>query len=220
MLSVVAPGAFPSFFLRLSVFCSTLSTKHKHSHYPSKMMAFLFALTPGWFVVGDSLELGDAMSENNGRVYLTRERLVEIEQELKQLKTVGRAEMAQKIAEARGYGDLSENAEYDAAKEAQGLMELKISKLEETLSRARVIEGSDLPNDKVYILSHVKLKDTKTGEVLEYRLVAQEEADFEKNKISVTSPIGKGLIGKTAGETVKIKVPAGFLEYKILEISR
>jgi len=160
------------------------------------------------------------MSENNGRVYLTRARLVEIEQELKQLKTKGRAEMAQKIAEARGYGDLSENAEYDAAKEAQGLMELKISKLEETLGRARVIEGSDLPNDKVYILSLVKLKDLKTGEVIEYRLVAQEEADFDKNKISVTSPIGKGLIGKTQGEVVKIKVPAGFLEYKILEISR
>lgn len=160
------------------------------------------------------------MSENNGRVYLTRERLVEIEQELKQLKTMGRAEMAQKIAEARGYGDLSENAEYEAAKEAQGLMELKISKLEETLSRARVIEGSDLPNDKIYILSLVKLKDLKTGEIIEYRLVAQEEADFEKNKISVNSPIGKGLMGKTAGEAVKIKVPAGFLEYKVLEISR
>ncbi|HEY6953356.1 MAG TPA: transcription elongation factor GreA [Bacteroidota bacterium] len=160
------------------------------------------------------------MPENNGRVYLTRERMTEIEQELKQLKTVGRKEMAQKIAEARGYGDLSENAEYDAAKEAQGLMELKISKLEDTLSRARVIEGSDLPNDKVYILSRVKLKDLKNGEVIEYLLVAQEEADFDKNKISVTSPIGKGLIGKTAGEVVKIKVPAGFLEYKILEISR
>jgi transcription elongation factor GreA len=163
---------------------------------------------------------GVAMSENNGRIYLTRERLKEMEEELKQLKTTGRSEMAQKIAEARGYGDLSENAEYDAAKEAQGLMELRISKLEESLGRARVIEGSDLPNDKVYILSLVKLKELKTGEVIEYRLVAQEEANFEKNKISVTSPIGKGLMGKIAGETVKIKVPAGFLEYKILEISR
>lgn len=160
------------------------------------------------------------MSENNGRIYLTRARLTEMEQELKQLKTVGRAEMAQKIAEARGYGDLSENAEYDAAKEAQGLMELKISKLEDSLGRARVIEGSDLPNDKVYILSLVKLEDLKTGEKIEYLLVAQEEADFDKNKISVTSPIGKGLMGKTAGEVVKIKVPAGFLEYKILAISR
>ncbi len=160
------------------------------------------------------------MPENNGKVYLTRERLKEIEGELKKLKTEGRSEMAQKIAEARGYGDLSENAEYEAAKEAQGLMELRISKLEETLARARVIEGSDLPNDKVYILSLVKLKDLKTGEEIEYRLVAQEEADYEKNKISVDSPIGKGLIGKTPGTTVKIKVPAGFLEYKILDISR
>jgi transcription elongation factor GreA len=160
------------------------------------------------------------MSENNGRVYLTRERLTEIEQELKQLKTVGRADMAQKIAEARGYGDLSENAEYEAAKEAQGLMELRIAKLEETLSRARVIEGTDLPNDKIYILSRVKLKDLKTGETLEYQLVDQEEADFDKNKISVASPIGKGLIGRKQGEQVKIKVPAGFLEYKILELSR
>jgi transcription elongation factor GreA len=160
------------------------------------------------------------MSEDNGRVYLTRERLTEIEQELKQLKTAGRKEMAMKIAEARGYGDLSENAEYDAAKEAQGLMELRISKLQETLSRTRVIEGSDLPNDKIYILSLVKLRDLKTKEVIEYRLVAQEEADFDKNKISVTSPIGKGLIGKVPGDVVKIKVPAGYLEYKILEISR
>jgi transcription elongation factor GreA len=195
--------------------------KHTDSHYPKKMMAFLFAHTLRFTrATGIFFESGDCMSENNGRVYLTRERLVEIELELKKLKTEGRKEMAQKIAEARGYGDLSENAEYDAAKEAQGLMELRISKLEETLGRARVMEGSDLPNDKVYILSLVKLKDLKTGEVIEYRLVAQEEADFEKNKISVTSPIGKGLIGKVPGEVVKIKAPAGFLEYKILEISR
>ena len=195
--------------------------KHTDSHYPKKMMALFFARTlrckkgGGFF-----FESGESMSENNGRVYLTRERLTEIEQELKKLKTEGRAEMAQKIAEARGYGDLSENAEYDAAKEAQGLMELRISKLEETLGRARVMEGSDLPNDKVYILSLVKLKDLKTGEVIEYRLVAQEEADFEKNKISVTSPIGKGLIGKVPGDVVKISAPAGFREYKVLNISR
>ncbi|MBI3787731.1 MAG: transcription elongation factor GreA [Ignavibacteriales bacterium] len=161
------------------------------------------------------------MGDNhNGNVYLTRERLTELEAELRELKVKGRAEMAQKIAEARGYGDLSENAEYDAAKEAQQHLELRISKLEETLSRARVIESSALPNDKVYILSFVKLKDLKSGELREYRLVAPEEADFDKNKISVTSPIGKGLLGKVAGDVVKIKVPAGFLEYKIVEISR
>ncbi len=157
---------------------------------------------------------------DNGQVYLTRERLVELEKELRELKIKGRAEMAAKIAEARGYGDLSENAEYDAAKEAQQHLELRIQKLQETLAHARIIESSDLPNDKVYILSIVKLKDTKTNETIEYRLVSPEEADFDKNKISVTSPIGKALMGRKSGETVKIKVPAGFLEYKILAISR
>ncbi len=157
---------------------------------------------------------------NNGHVYLTRERVVELEAELRELKINGRAEIAQKIAEARSYGDLSENAEYDAAKEAQEHLEIRIAKLEETLARARIIESADLPNDKVYILSVVTLKDLKNGEVIEYRLVSPEEADFDKNKISVTSPIGKGLMGKRKGETVKIKVPAGFLEYEILEIRR
>lgn len=157
---------------------------------------------------------------NNGKVYLTRERLRELENELRELKVQGRAEIAQKIAEARGYGDLSENAEYDAAKEAQQHHELRIAKLEETLSRAQIIDSTDLPNDKVYILSLVKLKDLKTGEEQEYRLVSPEEADFEKNKISVTSPFGKGLMGKTKGDVVEIKVPAGVLRYKILEISR
>ncbi|OGU26332.1 MAG: transcription elongation factor GreA [Ignavibacteria bacterium GWA2_54_16] len=157
---------------------------------------------------------------DNGQVYLTRERLVELEKELRELKIKGRAEMAAKIAEARGYGDLSENAEYDAAKEAQQHLELRIQKLQETLAHARIIESSDLPNDKVYILSIVKLKDLKTNETIDYRLVSPEEADFDKNKISVTSPIGKALMGKKSGETVKIKVPAGFLEYKILAISR
>ncbi len=161
------------------------------------------------------------MGENtNGKIYLTRERLVELEQQLRELKIQGRAEMAQTIAEARGHGDLTENAEYDAAKEAQQHLEMRIAKLKETLSRATVIESSDLPNDKVYILSIVKSKDLKTGEVIEYRLVSPEEADFEKNKISVTSPIGKNLLGKTKGDVVKIKVPAGMLEYQILEIRR
>jgi len=157
---------------------------------------------------------------DNGQVYLTRERLVELENELRELKIKGRAEMAAKIAEARGYGDLSENAEYDAAKEAQQHLELRIQKLQDTLAHASIIESSDLPNDKVYILSIVKLKDLKTNETIEYRLVSPEEADFDKNKISVTSPIGKALIGKKAGEQLKVKVPAGFLEYKILAISR
>lgn len=156
----------------------------------------------------------------NGQVYLTRERVVELEKELRELKIAGRSEMAQKIAEARGYGDLSENAEYDAAKEAQQHLELRIQKLEVTLARARIIESSELPNDKVYILSVVKMKDRKTKETIEYRLVSPEEADFEKNKLSVTSPVGKALMGKKNGDIVKVKVPAGFLEYEILEISR
>jgi transcription elongation factor GreA len=157
---------------------------------------------------------------DNGQVYLTRERLVELEKQLRELKINGRADMAAKIAEARSYGDLSENAEYDAAKEAQQHLELRIQKIEETLVRARIIESSDLPNDKVYILSKVKLKDMKTKETIEYLLVSPEEADFDKNKISVTSPIGKALMGKKSGEVLKIKVPAGFLEYKILDVNR
>jgi transcription elongation factor GreA len=157
---------------------------------------------------------------NNGKVYLTREKLAELEHELHELKTTGRSEMAAKIAEARGYGDLSENAEYDVAKESQQHLEIRIAKLEETLSRAQIIDTASLMTDKVYILSLVKLEDQKTKQTIEYRLVAPEEADFEKNKISVTSPIGKGLLGKKPGEIVEIKVPAGTLVYKIVEIGR
>ena len=153
-------------------------------------------------------------------VYLTRERLVEIEHELRELKTNGRKQMAQKIADARGHGDLSENAEYDAAKEEQQHLELKISKLELTLSRAKIIEAKDLPNDKIYILSRVKLQDLKTNEYCEYLLVSPEESNFEDNKISVTSPIGKALLGKTKGESLEIKVPVGLLRYRIVDITR
>lgn len=159
-------------------------------------------------------------NKNNGTVYLTRERLHELELQLHELKTKGRSEIAQKIGEARSYGDLSENAEYDAAKEAQGLLELRITRLELMLSRTRILESKDLPNDKVYILSNVKLKDLKSGEEVMYLLVDPEEADFEQNKISVTSPIGKGLMGKTKGDKVKISVPAGSLEYEILDMYR
>ena len=153
-------------------------------------------------------------------VYLTRERLSEIEHELRELKTTGRKSIAAKIAEARGHGDLSENAEYDAAKEEQQHHELKIARLELTLSRAKIIQASDLPNDKIYILSRVKLKDLKSGEQFEYLLVSPEESDFEANKISVTSPIGKALLGKKPGDTVEVTVPVGKLRYEILEISR
>jgi transcription elongation factor GreA len=153
-------------------------------------------------------------------IYLTRERVVEIEQQLHDLKLNGRKAVAAKIAEARGHGDLSENAEYDAAKEEQQHLELRISKLETTLARAKIIDARDLPNDKIYILSRVKLKDMKTNEDFEYLLVSPEESNFEENKISVTSPIGKALLGKNKGDLVEIKVPAGMLKYRILDISR
>jgi transcription elongation factor GreA len=145
--------------------------------------------------------------------------MLELEKELQQMKFKGRAEMAEKISEARSHGDLSENAEYDAAKEEQGLFELRISKLEDLLSRARIIDKSDLPKDAVYILSDVTLEDLKNGGTVTYKLVSQEEADFEQNKIAVTSPIGKALLKKKIGDLVKVQVPAGTLEYKILDVS-
>jgi transcription elongation factor GreA len=153
-------------------------------------------------------------------IYLTRERLVELEAELRDLKTNGRKRMAAAISEARGHGDLSENAEYDAAKEEQQHLEAKILRLEVTLSKAKMIDAKDLPNDKVYILSKVKLKDLKSNDSCEYLLVAPEEANYENNKISVTSPIGKALLGKKKGELVDIKVPAGMLKYQIEDINR
>ncbi len=151
-------------------------------------------------------------------VYLTKERLVELEKELQDLKTNGRKEIAQKIAEARAHGDLSENAEYDAAKEEQGLFELKISKLENILSRVRIIDPAQFPEDQVHILSEVKIKNLKTSKIFQYTLVSAEEADFQSGKISVTSPVGQGLIGKKAGERVKVNAPAGILEFEILSI--
>jgi transcription elongation factor GreA len=153
-------------------------------------------------------------------IYLTRERLVEMENELRDLKTNGRKTIAQKIADARGHGDLTENAEYETAKEEQQHLELRIARLEHTLSRAKIIDAKDLPNDKIYILTRVKLKDLKTEEEVEYLLVSPEESDYEANKISVTSPIGKALLGRTKGETLEIKVPVGILKYKILDINR
>ena len=158
--------------------------------------------------------------ESSGIVYLTKERVHELEQKLHEMKTKGRAKIAAKIAEARAHGDLSENAEYDAAKEEQGLFELRVHNLQNTLSRARIINKNDLPTDAVYILSDVTLENLKTGEKVTYKLVSPEEADFELNKISVTSPIGKALLKRKVGEEIRISVPAGTLEYKILEITR
>ncbi|MCH8326187.1 MAG: transcription elongation factor GreA [Bacteroidetes bacterium] len=151
-------------------------------------------------------------------VYLTKERLVELEKELKGYKTTGRKNIAAKIAEARAHGDLSENAEYDAAKEEQGLFELKISKLENVLSRTRVIDAKDFPKGKIHILSKVSIKNLKTNKIINYTLVSAEEADFQAGKISVTSPVGKGLMGSKIGEKIKVHAPAGILEFKILSI--
>lgn len=153
-------------------------------------------------------------------VYITRERLEEMQAELNDLKGRGRKDIAQKIADARSHGDLSENADYDAAKHAQELMEIRISKLESALSKAQVIEASDFPNDKVYILSKVKLLNKKTNREIEYTMVSPEEADFEQNKLSVTSPVGKSLMGKVVGDIIEAKVPAGTIQYEILAIGK
>ena len=155
---------------------------------------------------------------DQGFVYLTRERLIELEKELQDLKTNGRKEIASKIAEARAHGDLSENAEYDAAKEEQGLFELKISKLENVLSRVRIIDTTHLPEGEVHILSEVKIKNIKTNKIFDYTLVSPEEADFQAGKISITSPVGQSLLGKKNGDKVKVKAPAGILDFEILEI--
>ena len=151
-------------------------------------------------------------------VYLTPERLREIEREIKELKTTGRKEMANTIAEARSFGDLSENAEYDAAKEAQGLLELKISKMEDLLSRAQIIDASDLPSGEVHILSNVKVKNLNNSKTFEYLLVSPEEADFQQGKIALTSPVGNALMGSKVGEIVEAQVPAGTIKFKILAI--
>ncbi|MEQ6169051.1 MULTISPECIES: transcription elongation factor GreA [unclassified Ekhidna] len=151
--------------------------------------------------------------------YYTKEGLDKLKAELNELKTKGRADMAKQIAEARDKGDLSENAEYDAAKEAQGLLELKISKLEKVVGDARIIDESSIDTSKVSILSTVKIKNKKNNMEVKYQLVAEEEADLKNGKISVQSPIGKGLLGKKKGEKAIIKVPAGDMEFEILDIS-
>ncbi|MEO9871330.1 MAG: transcription elongation factor GreA [Ekhidna sp.] len=151
--------------------------------------------------------------------YYTKDGLEKLKTELNELKTKGRSDMAKQIAEARDKGDLSENAEYDAAKEAQGLLELKISKLEKVVGDARVIDESTIDTSKVSILSTVKIKNKKNNMEVTYQLVAEEEADLKSGKISIQSPIGKGLLGKKKGEKAMIKVPAGDIEFEIMNIS-
>ena len=151
--------------------------------------------------------------------YYTKEGLQKLKDELNTLKTKGRSDMAKQIAEARDKGDLSENAEYDAAKDAQGLLELKISKLEGTVGNARVIDELTIDTSKVSILSTVKIKNQKNGMTMAYTLVSEEEANLKANKISVKSPIGQGLLGKKVGDVAEIKAPAGVMEFEVLDIS-
>lgn len=152
--------------------------------------------------------------------YYTREGLQREQDELERLKSVERPAISQQIAEAREKGDLSENAEYDAAKHAQGMLEFRIAKLEEALSIARVIDESQLEDGRVSILSKVKLKNVKNNAVMTYTLVPENDADIKQGKISVNSPIAKGLLGKGLGEIAEIQVPAGVVSFEILEVSR
>jgi len=160
------------------------------------------------------------MNENKKKIsYMTKAGYDKFKAELDELKTQGRQDAATAIAEAREKGDLSENAEYDAAKEAQGLLELKISQMEATLANTRIIKEEDLDTSKVVVLSTVKIKKVKGGKEFTYTLVSQSEADLRAKKISVESPIGKGLLGKEVGEIATIKTPRGIMEFEILDIS-
>lgn len=152
--------------------------------------------------------------------YYTKEGLENLKKELHELKTSGRTNISKAIAEARDKGDLSENAEYDAAKEAQGLHEAKISKMSEMLANARLLDESKIDASKVLALSIVKIKNIKNGVIMSYQLVSENEADLKTGKISVASPIAKGLLGKTVGEKIEILVPAGKMEFEILDITR
>lgn len=150
---------------------------------------------------------------------MTEEGLAKLKKELEQLTSVERPAISQQIAEARDKGDLSENAEYDAAKEAQGMLELKISRLEDMLANARIIDESKIDTSQVQILNRVKIKNTKNNQLVEYMLVSENESDIKSGKISVATPIARGLLGKKVGDVVDIKVPSGLMSFEILEIS-
>jgi transcription elongation factor GreA len=152
--------------------------------------------------------------------YYTEEGLKKLKDELHDMKTVQRPAISDQIAEARDKGDLSENAEYDAAKEAQGLLEMKIAKLEAIIANARIIDETHIDNSKVFILSKVKIKNISNNMEMEYTLVAENEADLKAKKISVDSPIGKGLLGKKVSEIADIQTPNGIVKFEILDISR
>ena len=151
--------------------------------------------------------------------YYTEEGLKKLKDELHELRTVERKSVIRQIAEARDKGDLSENAEYDAAKEAQGLLEIKIAKLEEIVANARIVDSAQLDTSKVSILTTVKIKNLKNNAEMKYTIVAENEADLKAGKISIDSPIGKGLVGKKVGDKVEVTVPAGIVPFQIMEIS-
>lgn len=152
--------------------------------------------------------------------YYTKEGLKKMQEELNQLKSVERPRISNMIAEARDKGDLSENAEYDAAKEAQGILEMKIARLEDTISNARLVDESQLDATKALILSTVKIKNASNGTLVEYTLVAENEADLKAKKISVDSPLGKGLLGKKVGDIAEIQTPGGKMKFEVVRISR
>lgn len=152
--------------------------------------------------------------------YLSKEGYEKLDKELRDLKTRGRKEIAEEIAEARSKGDLSENAEYDAAKEAQGHLEKRIAELENTLATASIIDDREIDSSKAYVLSTVTILNKKANKEMKYTLVSKDEADFKQGKISVESPIGKAVLGKEVGDEVKVKVPAGTLELELLKIER
>jgi transcription elongation factor GreA len=152
--------------------------------------------------------------------YYTEEGLKKLKEELHDMESVQRPAISRQIAEARDKGDLSENAEYDAAKEAQGLLEMRISKLKEVLANARVIDDSEIDTSRALILSYVKIKNLKNNAEMEYQLVAENEANLKEKKISVESPIGKGLLGKSVGDIADVQTPSGVVQFEILEIRR
>lgn len=156
----------------------------------------------------------------SGTKYFTEEGLKKLREEIEYLSNVERPKISQQISDARDKGDLSENAEYDAAKDAQGLLELKIAKLQESVRKGRIIDESKMDDSKVYLLSTVTIRNIKNNSTMKYTLVPEEEADLKQGKISVESPIAKGLLGKEVGDTAEITVPAGKLTFEIIEIVR
>lgn len=154
-----------------------------------------------------------------GYSYYSQEGYDKLKKELDHMKSVERSRISEQIAEARDKGDLSENAEYDAAKEAQGILEMKISKLENTMANARVLDSSQVDTSKVMVLSTVTIKNTKNGKTLKYQLVSESEADLKSGKISVSSPIGQGLVGKEKGDIAEIQTPSGLVSFEIVDIT-